>query len=178
MDRRAERTRDALKSSFARLLEKRAYDAISVTTICADASTGRSTFYEHYADKSALKRDAMKTVQLALKATSVAALRNDPLSFGIGLFEHAHDHRALCRATLKGRGAEIALRASSSTIVKLVTPRFADVRKNQRAALAQMVVAVYLAGLRWWLETESELTPMDMNALCRGMVDERLWAQR
>jgi AcrR family transcriptional regulator len=54
MDRRQKKTREAIYASFASLLSKESYSAITVKEIIDGADIGRSTFYSHFETKDAL----------------------------------------------------------------------------------------------------------------------------
>ena len=49
-DRRTKYTRQAIKDTFLKLLEKKSYPKITVTEICKLAEINRGTFYLHYYD--------------------------------------------------------------------------------------------------------------------------------
>ena len=49
-DRRTKYTRQVIKDTFLKLLEKKAYPKITVTEICKLAEINRGTFYLHYYD--------------------------------------------------------------------------------------------------------------------------------
>jgi AcrR family transcriptional regulator len=54
LDPRIRRTRQLLQQALEKLLETREFDKISVQDIAEAATLNRATFYDHYADKSAL----------------------------------------------------------------------------------------------------------------------------
>ncbi|MFC4772197.1 TetR/AcrR family transcriptional regulator [Enterococcus hermanniensis] len=54
MDRRKRKTQQGITATFYQLLEKKAYEEISVSQICQLADINRGTFYLHFIDKDDL----------------------------------------------------------------------------------------------------------------------------
>jgi AcrR family transcriptional regulator len=58
-DRRAQRSRTALMTTFVDLLLSEGYDAVTVERIAERANVGRSTFYLHYTGKDDILKQSM-----------------------------------------------------------------------------------------------------------------------
>ena len=64
LDRRAQRTRAALRDALISLIGERGWEDLAVQDICERANVGRSTFYLHYAGKEALLESNRKALRL------------------------------------------------------------------------------------------------------------------
>lgn len=57
VDRRARRTRQALKSAFVALILEKGYDAVTILDVANRADYNRGTFYKHYYSKEYLLKE-------------------------------------------------------------------------------------------------------------------------
>lgn len=60
LDPRIRRTRQMLRTALVSLLKEKPFDEISVQDISERSTVNRATFYDHYADKSALVEDLVR----------------------------------------------------------------------------------------------------------------------
>jgi AcrR family transcriptional regulator len=68
VDRRVQRTRDALRTALMALMVERGWDAVDVQALCDRANIGRSTFYQHYSNKEELLKQNFAGLRDALLA--------------------------------------------------------------------------------------------------------------
>jgi AcrR family transcriptional regulator len=175
VDRRTQRTRQALSHALIALIQDKRYDAITVQDICDRANVGRSTFYAHYQDKDDLLTSNFQQVMESLGQP--LAYQDGQLTFRIApLFEHVQGHHHLYKALLWGGGMEVLMRAGqkqwSQQIEQYVTALLKD---GHQPAVPITVVAVYIAGslqtlLLWWLEHKMPHTPERMDEMFQQLV--------
>lgn len=63
MNQRRIATREKIESAFIALLQSKAVREITVTEVCELAGVNRSTFYENYADVSALAQEICRRIE-------------------------------------------------------------------------------------------------------------------
>ena len=165
------------------VLEKK-YEAITVREILDRADVGRSTFYTHFQDKDELLRDGLHHLNYFLRSTHAASTGVSGKSyegivdFGLPLFEHANEYRAVIRALL-GSSAETVVRQHIQSLaisivsqrVKFEMHRHKCVRCQISAELlTHFLVSTYISVLTWWLNAKNPLPPKDIDGAYRTLV--------
>ncbi len=173
VDLRVRRTRKLLWDALMAELSERAFDEITVKSVCERAMVHRTTFYKHFEDKYALLEDGMRQMYDALMADgdhlppSAYSVEHPPPYF-IRLFEHAAQHPQFYRLMLCGEG--------TGRFQKLVKDYIADAASAKMRELsaahghltvplamhAQYVAGAAISLLAWWLENNMPLTPQQM----------------
>lgn len=170
-DRRALRTKAALHAALMSLMADRRYEAITARAICAKASVGRSTFYEHYAGKDDLKRDGLERMRIQIMAAQ--ALRNDGGAFVFSrhLLDHARQHLDHYRSLVRSRSGAMVLERIRQMVCGFVREELAASRGSLDPEIAlQYVVGAYMSILTWWLDGGARQSPQDVDAAFRRMV--------
>ncbi|MGC0249670.1 TetR/AcrR family transcriptional regulator [Pseudactinotalea sp. Z1748] len=98
MDPRIARTRRSLRQALLGLARGRDFEEISVADIAESAGINRSTFYQHYADKSELLVDVLDAITSDLLTQVSADLEpEEAYQVLVRYMEHVRDNIALYR---------------------------------------------------------------------------------
>ena len=175
LDRRTQRTREALSQALVALIQEKRYETITIQDICNRANVGRSTFYAHYHDKDDLLASNFQQVMASLG--SQVERRDDQFIFPVApLFRHVQEHHHLYKALAWGGGFDVLLRAGrqqwqaqfEAHLATLLPPGY-------RPAVPLDVVTAYLAGvlqtlLLWWLDRKMPYPPERMAEMFQQLV--------
>jgi AcrR family transcriptional regulator len=181
VDRRVERTRQALTEAMVLLMREKGYEALTVQDIIDRANVGRSTFYTHFGDKDDLLVSGLQSLRAALEQHQRRALSGDAsaeergFGFSQALFEHADSQRDTFRCVVGKQSGAIVERHFRRLLVDLVR---ADVkamapRGGEGSAPVEAVVQ-YVAGglfglLAWWADGKMRLSVEEVSALFRRL---------
>lgn len=168
-DRRVRKTREALRDALLALLPEVGWDGIDVAMLCARADVGRSTFYLHYTDKTALLRGAFEDLQVHLMSSIDAATQGSRFPFLPGLLAHVHEQREVFRALLGRRSGQVVQDHFRDLLVALFSGSVRAPRKAVSAdARAHMLAGGLFQLLVWWLGASRPDGPDDIEALFLG----------
>jgi AcrR family transcriptional regulator len=173
-DRRVLRSRQALTEAFMALVVEGPYDDITVGDIVERAGVGRSTFYEHYANKDELLRASLADAFGALADTITADHDPDRLK---GWMEGFWENRRVGRAMLGGQARVYLVRQLAALIEERLAARK---RRGPLRLLAYQIAEAELGLVYAWQCGVAACTPADLaNLLHRtalGMADAGLAA--
>lgn len=143
-DRRTERTRSALMSSFVSLMLTRGYAPLSVEDISESANVGRSTFYLHFRNKEDILQHSMtrpSTVMALIVGQDVGIQRV------VSQLEHFRSQRKLNRVFFNQPVRSLWVKC----LAGLIEPRLALlVRANRslRPVIALPMIATQIAEMQ------------------------------
>lgn len=194
IDRRIQRTRQALQSALLELTKEKAFDDISVEEITERANVGRATFYLHYTDKEDLllqhfSEMADDMVQLVSqipfsdwlpKSESLKGSFNDdePLLPLVMVFQHIYDYSDFYKVLLKSENSsrivERIRMISSENIVKFAQTK---IQNDPIPVLFEVPIEFFasffsgalLSSLIWWLEEDMKHSPEDVARMFRRL---------
>ncbi|WP_164885204.1 TetR/AcrR family transcriptional regulator [Rubrivivax rivuli] len=170
-DRRVRRTREALREALLSLLAEVGWDQIDVATLCERADVGRSTFYLHYTDKTALLRGAFDDLQALLHLTASDADPTAPYPFLPGLLAHVHEQRIVFRSLLGRRSGQVVRDHFSALLIDLFAQAHDGSARHHRArpgaddARSHMLAGCLFQLMVWWMGMARPAPPQDIASM-------------
>lgn len=168
-DARVVRTRRDLRAAITALMERRGFDKITVSDVCAAAMVNRMTFYKHYRDKYDLLNDVILDVKNSIvrrmeEAGPVPGIADDPVGFSERLIDAVLDECLARRAVLTALdNDQLVVTMVSSSLEKFVAGLLSELDRKHPLRYKAEVLAVAMTGaasflVRYWLGHRPEQT--------------------
>jgi len=172
VDRRVQRTRDALGDALVTLLKEKPFDSISVQDVLDRAGVGRSTFYSHFKDKDDLwVSDVDEFLDHFAGALSRSADGSDRVAPVREFLAHVGENKGLHRALVESGRIHHFNDLARDHFARAIERRLAEVPAGgaidarRRAPLAHAMAGALLSLVSWWLDRSSLFTPQEMDDL-------------
>lgn len=156
-DARAVKSGMALREALLALLERAAFDEITIRDICAEAGVHYATFFRHHQTKEALLGDIATEQISRLNELTIAIRQTDDTKAGfLALCTYVEEHRDLWSTLLNG-GAGGAMREEwmrqSSRVAEGEPPTNTWLPVQLGAICAATLIS---EGLAWWVAQPPE----------------------
>jgi AcrR family transcriptional regulator len=181
IDRRVQKTLQALHEALISLIQEKGFDATTVKDITARAKVGRSTFYAHYLDKESLLQGGLDDFGKILLAKQRDMLATNRAPAGLAcshaVFAHALGYRIVYRAMLgKSAGVVVADRLRKVLRIVITADLAARPPIEHRddvplAARIEFLVGAIMSLLTWWVDAADEYSVDDMDAIFRRLTN-------
>ncbi|MCJ7836582.1 TetR/AcrR family transcriptional regulator [Cuneatibacter sp. NSJ-177] len=172
MDRRQQKSRDAIFTAFGKLLSQKSYGKITVQEIIDEANVGRSTFYAHFQTKDDLLREMCTDIfhhvfsdHLDTENTHDFSLAHgDPRTAVTHILYHLRDNKKNIAGILSCESGELFLQFFREYLNAQVTESLlgrAD-RKNvlvPEAFLRNHIAGSFINLVQWWIQNGWKETP-------------------
>lgn len=163
-DRRITRTREALIGAFNHLVLHRRQRRIRVADIVAQASVGRSTFYEHYSSADDILLHSLSRPMAALADAAAGTGNAAALTL---LLAHFWENRQRARDIVGGRMDARVVRLLAAMTAERLAARGVALSIPAGLATLQLAEAAF-APIRGWLLAEAPCAPDALaQAICR-----------
>jgi AcrR family transcriptional regulator len=170
-----------LHEAFASLIREKPYDSIAVKEILDRANVGRSTFYTHFRDKDDLLVSGIHDMLRAVYATELKTSDKRYeriIRFSLPIFEQIDQHRqsgaakmdTRARAILHERLQQVLAELIADDVKKDLHGRGKSARQIPPDLLVKYVASAFILVLNWWVESDSQLPPKEVNDLFRALI--------
>ena len=171
MDRRQQKTRQAVFQAFTSLLEKKHYSKITTQEIIENANIGRSTFYSHFDTKDellkALCTEIFKHVfDDALSRESTHDFSTEPMNLQAEITHmlyHLQDSRHYLRGLLLSESGELFIQHFKCYLVDVFRKNLKDCCLDVPADyMLNHMVCAFAETVRWWMRN-GEYAPEEVS---------------
>lgn len=184
MDRRQQKTREAIFKAFSILLEKKSYNHITVQEILDTANIGRSTFYAHFETKDELLKAVCKNlfghiIDSAIDKTHTHGLYSNeevPQSVFCHLLQHLQKNNNNVLGLLSCDNSDIFLRYFKDNLNELIQLQFVDYNRKLNQDLPQDFLVNHISGsfvemVLWWIKNNQKLAPEELDRYFRAVIE-------
>lgn len=185
MDRRQQKTREAIFQAFNRLLARKKYSRITVQNIIDEANVGRSTFYSHFTEKDALLKEMCTEMfehvfsnHSRSETTHDFSSRADNAeSFITHILYHLRDNKKIITGILHSEGATLFMRAFNQYLGGFFVEKL-NAGKNLPPVptdfLLHHLTCSFEGLLRWWIQNNMKQSPEEMESYFLAVVKPAL----
>lgn len=178
MDRRQQKTREAIFLAFGSLLEHKSYSNITVQQIIDEANIGRSTFYAHFETKDNLLKELCEElfhhiVSAAIDHTHIHGVKA-PESVFCHLLQHLAENDYNILGLLSCESNEIFLRYFKNSLNELIGLQFSNNLKNNivpKDFLINHISSSFVELVLWWIKGGMKQTPIELDGYFRAVIE-------
>ena len=171
MDRRQQKSREAIFSAFNKLLEKKHYNNITVQEIIDKANVGRTTFYAHFETKDALLKEMCTEIFDHIFSHELGAEKTHDFSESENglkerlthLLYHLKDNKGNIIGIISGDSSELFLRYFKVYLAVVFTKYPECLTKNVREDFAMNhITGSFAEAVRWWIKNGMKESPEEL----------------
>nr|WP_312613937.1 TetR/AcrR family transcriptional regulator [Oscillibacter sp.] len=175
MDRRQQKTRDAIFEAFSTLLSSKSYTKITIQEIIDEANIGRSTFYAHFETKDDLLKEMCTDLfshifseSLNTEKTHDFSLANsNPGSMITHILYHLRDNKKNIVGILSCESGELFLRFFKQYLNELIIQHLLIGIKRKNMNIPEDFLVNHISGsfvemVQWWLKNNMERSPEEL----------------
>ena len=141
------------------------------------ANVGRSTFDTHFRDKDDLLESGIHEILTSIRIQPRSASAHERvLAFSLPLLKHIDEHRRTAGPRMKDEGRVIMHEHMQDVLMSLIADQLAMMSPGRSKVqiptglLARYVAAAFVLVLNWWVENDSPLSPVEVDARFRALV--------
>jgi AcrR family transcriptional regulator len=163
MDRRSEKTKEAIEQSFYQLLSEKKYREITIQDILDRANVGRSTFYSHFHTKDEL----VTTICLKLFERAHANGTLESSTAIAGLLHHIRENRKIIRGIFFSSSGELFENVFKKYFNTKIESAFLSSYTEKETGIPKDFLLNHISGsfielVKWWDKNNMKQTPEEL----------------
>lgn len=174
MDRRQQKTRDAIFNAFSRLLSQKSFSKITVQEIIDAANVGRTTFYAHFETKDDLLREMCTEIFEHVFSDTLHAENTHDFSLSVEkpdalithILYHLRDNKKNILGVLSCESGELFLRFFRQYLNKTLVCRMVEGGKPNsdipKEFLIDHISGSFVGMVQWWIKNGLKQSPEEM----------------
>lgn len=176
MDKREEKTINLINRAFAKLINEKDYNDITIQNILDESKISRSTFYAHYKTKDELLLSISNHIFEHVFSKSLQEEKTHDFSkdlfydyrhLVVHIFYHIKDEEDLFRGILKNKVNEMFLEEFRTHIQRFVNSYFSNYPKQKDESMPlelKKAIAVenFIVILKFWVNDNFKETPEEI----------------
>ncbi len=171
MDRRQQKTRDAIFSAFSSLLAEKNFNQISVQEIIDKANIGRTTFYAHFETKEYLLKELCEELfghivdtAKGIKSHSHYSCDFKDDSVFLHLLNHLEKNELNILELLSSENNEIFLKYFKENLKELIISQYKNTGKLKNSSLPEdylinHISSTFVETVSWWINNKMKNSP-------------------
>jgi AcrR family transcriptional regulator len=184
MDRRQQKTRDAIFEAFIRLLSSKGYTRITVQNIIDEANVGRSTFYSHFETKDYLLKEMCTDLfehifseSLNSESTHDFSLTNsNPNTMITHILYHLRDNKRNIIGILTCESSDLFLRYFKLYLNEFIMKHLLRNvnRKNENIPddfLINHITGSFVELVQWWIKNNMKQEPEELELYFSSVIN-------
>lgn len=173
MDRRQQKTRQAIFGAFSNLLARKSFGNITVQEIIDEANVGRSTFYAHFETKDDLLKAMCTDIFHHVFSDDLKQESNHDFSHAEHSLEkeiahilyHLQDNRKNLKGLLSCESGAVFMKYFKEYLYEMF-PSYVEKRHYQAPIeyILNMTISSFAETVRWWITEDKGYTPEQLAA--------------
>ena len=175
MDRRQQKTRDAIFGAFGALLSGKTYSKITIQEIIDGANVGRTTFYAHFETKDDLLKELCDDLfahvfsdELSAESTHDFSMKTgNPHAMITHILYHLLDNKRNIIGILTSESNELFLQFFRQYLNELMAVRLlGEVRVDKASIpydfLVSHISSSFVGMVQWWIKNNLKQSPEEL----------------
>lgn len=184
MDRRQQKTRDAIFGAFSTLLSLKNYTQITVQEIIDEANIGRSTFYSHFETKDDLLKEMCTDLFNHIFSESLNSENSHDFSLSNGnpnlmithILYHLKDNKKNIIGILNCESGEIFMRFFKQYLNEFITIHLFKGIERRNTGVPDDFLINHISGgfvemVHWWIKNKMKQSPEELTKYFSAVIN-------